>query len=272
MGISYGNRHRLLEQRLWQKLLEPLLPPRLQGREVAAVGTPANRLVIWFLPVGGPLGWHRPRWLEALDEHGCCMGRGVECGFPASMGSYRVGTLEAFPRRAGRFYLRIYERGAAAQAAEFTVANPAPGPYPSWKPDPFPIEKRQGDLAVRLMALATGLTRESLRQSRSAGRLDERHTSADVTGRDRLWALATFRAAENGAPTDRWQVASIVISDATGNTASYRPAAAGVGDDYFGFKGGNTGGTASFQPLDAVIPMGADILATDEHRWTQMTS
>jgi hypothetical protein len=53
-GVSYGSQHRLLEQRLWQKLLAPLLPAQLQGRQVTVVGTPGKRLVVWFRSRNGP--------------------------------------------------------------------------------------------------------------------------------------------------------------------------------------------------------------------------
>ncbi len=258
-GVSYGSHHRLMEQRLWQKLLAPLLPPGLQGREVAVVGTPANRLVVWFRTRSGPPAWRPGHWIEAVDEHGCCVGRGwegpTEPGLPD-----RVGVLEAYPRRAGQFRLQVYQRGAAAPIAQFTVFNPNPGPYPTWKPHPLPMEQRQENLKVRLMALTTerpGDRRWPLRSPMLLP-LNEPGSVVDFTAWEGTWAQAWFQIAENGAPSSRWKLAGLVVSDATGNTVPYRTAEAGGTSRSFGVKAGGRSGTVSYSPPEGDLLGAAD--------------
>src|SRR2546425_733823 len=120
-GVSYGTQHRLIEQKLWQKLLAPLLPPALQGREVDIVGTPVDRLLLWFRSRNAPPARDLGRWVEAIDEHGCSVGSGWEStllGNPPFPD--RIAILEAFPRRQRQFRVRVCQRGAPAPIAEFT--------------------------------------------------------------------------------------------------------------------------------------------------------
>ena len=254
--VSYGIHHPLIEQQLWQKLLAPLLPPALQGRLVTVVGTPANRLVIWFRTSNLPQAWNLGRWIEAVDEHGCSVGRGYESGFPPSMGlSYRTGILEAFPRRQRQFRIRVCQRGAAAPIAEFTVFNPCPGPYPTWKAELFPIERPRGDLRVSLISLTAGLTRQRLRQSRPDAWLLLRspHLLVDPTDADRSWALASFQVSEHEVPTDQWGLVGVTLRDATGNMVSYETAEGGGLARYLGLKPASIGDPVAFRPLHQAV-------------------
>jgi hypothetical protein len=223
--VTYGKRHRFREQRLWQQLFAPLLPPAFQGKEVMRMGTPReDALVCWFLQGNQPQPWYLVRPVVAIDEHGCRIGSGFEGGFGGFHGRmqvpYRTAGLELFPRRARRFSLEIYERDAQKPVAEFTVTNPTPGPHPIWQPEPLPIEKRRGSLMITLMTLTTGVTRQELRRSLPAIPPDDLRAVLHPSMRGRSWSHASFQIRENGAPTDRWQIAEVTVSDATGNKGS----------------------------------------------------
>jgi hypothetical protein len=219
-GVTYGQRHRLVEQKLWQKLLAPLLPPRLQGKEVGPVGTPtAGSLVVWFSPKSRPSEWGGGR-LMAVDEHGCRIGSGFALPGLTST-AYRIGFLEVFPRRTRLFRLQVYGRDVQKPVAEFAVANPTPGPHPTWAPEPLPLRKRQGGLEVTLTALTTGLTLQDLRRGQPAVALDDRYVAPNPAMQRQSWSRASFSLRDKGVATDRWQIAAVTVSDAAGNTLAY---------------------------------------------------
>jgi hypothetical protein len=222
-GVTYGGSHRLVEQRLWQKLAGPLLPPGLRGKEIGPIGTPrTGRLVLWFAPQDQPSGWSGGR-LTAIDKHGCRIGSGFAYGFRRlTPAGYRIGFLEVFPRRSRLFRLQVHGRDPSNPRAEFSVANPTPGPHPTWTPEPLPIRKRHDNLEVTLTALATGLALEDLRRGQPEGPLDGRYLPPSPAMEQQSWSRASFRLRENGAATDRWQIAAVTVSDAGGNTLAHR--------------------------------------------------
>jgi hypothetical protein len=161
-----------------------------------------------------------------------------------------VGVLEAYPRRAGQFRLRVYQRGAAAAIAQFTVFNPTPGPYPTWKPQPLPIEQRQGRLQIRLLALTAERPGDRRRPLGFTGLLplNGPNLAVDSAARERNWAQAWFQILEDGTPSSRWQLAGLVVSDATGNTVPYQMEEAGGTSRSIGLKTGGHSGTVSYRP------------------------
>lgn len=221
-GIDYGKRYVLREQKLWQQLFGPVLPESLQGREVIRGSSPRERLTLWFRPENDPQPWHVNRRLEAVDEHGCRFDGGFELGMPLrERFPYRKGSLLLFPRRSGSFRLQMTEEGAASATGELAIANPAPGPHPTWQPEPLPASRRVGRLEVRLLSLTAGLTREALLREPWGAVLDDGDAPLPPAWRTHSWARAAFRIREDGRPTDRWRIAQVTVSDATGNGATY---------------------------------------------------
>jgi hypothetical protein len=251
--VSYGKKHPLLERRLWQKLLCRALPLALQGKEVMGIGTPADRLVFWFRPENGPQPWNLGRRVQAIDEHGCRFGSGYESGFPF-FAPYRVGILDSFPRRSTTFRVQLFERSASAPAAEFLADNPTPEPHPAWRPEPLPSTRRVGRLTVRLTALEGGLNLRELHTRGLGASPVEREVQAEWAQSERSWASASFRIAADGQPTHAWRLASLGISDATGNTLSYPLTDARTGDiRFFGLKSSTGSGTIRYRAGDASL-------------------
>jgi hypothetical protein len=221
-GVDYGKRHILREQKLWQQLFEPLLPEALKGREIIRGSSPRERLMLWFRPENDPQPWLLKRRLEAFDEHGCRFDGGLGRGMPPwERLPYRTGSLTLFPRRSASFRMRLVEQGNAAAEGELTVANPAPGPHPTWRPEPLPAVRRVGRLEVRLLSLSAGLTQEALLREPWSAVLDDGEASLPPAWRTKSWARAAFRITEDGRPTDRWRIAQVTVSDATGNWDTY---------------------------------------------------
>ena len=207
-AVTYGKQHqfKLKEGSLWNRL-------DFSTEET----TQNNSLFFWFsrssVPSGGGL---RSLSYDAVmfDEHGC--------GFDIRQsGSSRSGNsltvvhnwkAETFPRRGQTVVLNFYDGNRDELVAEFTAPNPTPGPHPTWTAEPYPITKREGDLAFTLLELYGGMA---------------------------LWAKASFSIAQNGSPTIGWEPVEIIVSDATGNTYTI-----GIGrhfsygrDDRISFRG-----------------------------------
>jgi hypothetical protein len=223
-AVDYGKSHPLVEQRVWQKLLQPVLPISLRSQEIIPMGTPADRLVLWFLRDRAPaLPWDPRRCAEVIDAHGCCLSQGYVSTGPARRGRYsQVAILPAFPRRDDQFRVRLYEPGSVGPGVEFMIPNPRPGPYPHWQPETLPAQRRRGAVGVRLTSLETGVPPLSHRHpgdqaaNAPSGIEGRRPESAALR-----WTRASFRVFMNGRPTDRWQLTSLAVSDATGNMARY---------------------------------------------------
>jgi hypothetical protein len=219
---GYGRRYVLREQRLWQQLFEPMLPESLRGREVIRGSWARERLTLWFRPEHDSQPWQINRRLEAVDEHGCRFDGGLELGMRLhERVPYRMGGLLLFPRRSGSFRVRPLEEGAESSVGELTVANPVPGPHPTWQPEALPAARRMGRLEVRLLSLAAGLTREALLREPGDAVQEDGDASLPPAWRTKSWARADFRILENGRPTDHWRIAHLTVSDATGNWATY---------------------------------------------------
>jgi hypothetical protein len=238
-GMEYGKRYAFTERKLWQQLFGPILPPSLQGREIIRGSSPREALTLWFQPENDRRPWGISHRLEAVDEHGCRFEGGYEMGLAPEAGTpLRSGRLLLFPRRSSSFRLRLYESDADDSAAELTLANPVPGPYPTWHPEPLPAARRVEHLEVRLLSLSAGLARADLLRAPSPAVQDDADTPLPPAWRVKSWARAAFRLTEDGRPTDRWRLSRVTVSDATGNSASYPdteecsfvlPSLAGVG-------------------------------------------
>ena len=121
--------------------------------------------------------------------------------------------LDAFPRRQGKFYLRIQEwsRQNGRQNMQptikngFVISNPARGRFPAWFPDPLPNTQEDGDLSVTLDRLEFGAKTRYTRNPKAPN--DPMNKAV----------LAAFQIQQNGKNATNWQPAQVETSDATGN-------------------------------------------------------
>jgi hypothetical protein len=210
-AVSYGRQHHFVSGPWWRRLLVRLLPPSLRG--LVSQATPVDRaidsntLIFWISrdgPTRAPVSFSRA---VVFDERGRELDVSVPTDPHWESGEVRDWLIPVFPRRAHRIGLRIFQRvgpGPSAPVAEFVVANPAPGRYPTWRPEPVPITRRDGDLAVTLTQIITGLKENGpVRPPWSRG--------------EGIWTCATACLSQNDRPTGEWQVIWMSLSDATGN-------------------------------------------------------
>ena len=117
--------------------------------------------------------------------------------------------LDAFPRRQGKFYLRVQEwsRQNSRQTVKkaFVVSNPARGHFPAWFPDPRPNTQEDGDLSVTLNRLEFGAKMPYTRNQ---------NVQNDPMNKG---VRAAFQIQQNGKTATNWQPAQVETSDATGN-------------------------------------------------------
>jgi hypothetical protein len=83
------------------------------------------------------------------------------------------------------------------------TANPWPGPYPVWKPEPLPSTKQAGDLRVTLTSLATGL--EIL------------YTNSTTFPLHPVLSQAHLRFIWRGKPSADWLPVEVSLRDPTSN-------------------------------------------------------
>jgi hypothetical protein len=121
--------------------------------------------------------------------------------------------LDAFPRREGKFYLRVQEwsRQNGRQYTQptvkncFVISNPARGHFPNWSPDSLPNTQEDGDLSVTLNRLEFGAKTPYTRNPKKQN---------DPMNKG---VLAAFQIQQNGKTATNWQPAQVETSDATGN-------------------------------------------------------
>lgn len=115
--------------------------------------------------------------------------------------------VPAFPRRDKTVVVRFLRKQGDGKAdvpvMQFRIANPQPGPYPTWTPEPWPATNNAGDLAVTLTDFTTGLSKSQ-------------PARAALENEEVVTRLA-LDLQENGRTNCPWQVKSVEVSDATGN-------------------------------------------------------
>jgi hypothetical protein len=119
--------------------------------------------------------------------------------------------FDAFPRRQGKFYVRVQEQGNGGQEPsdqKFVIRNPAHSSLTKWTPDSLPATKEDDDVAVTLTKLAAGMPSPFTRND----------IDADDAAAKSVQAI--FHVERNGKPVTNWQPASVETTDATGNHVS----------------------------------------------------
>lgn len=170
-AVTYGTTHQFFHGTWGQRIAHALLPAAWADRLGGAVLTHDTRspqLVCWLRrsgPSGAGIAWRIRGHVRVAGEDEC------QCGWDSvgwhgwvkSGGQYsEVGAAEisSFPRRRTTMHVRLCRDLSLSRKnllAEFVVPNPAPGPYPVWTPEPLPVTRRNGAVAVTLVDLVTGL-------------------------------------------------------------------------------------------------------------------
>jgi WD40 repeat protein len=226
-AITYGTQHHFEAGHFRLAWLQNLFPlPTNLISPAFDFGTSRNAVVFW-LSRRDSAGRYRDfsvlSHVAAVDEHGCrfelpyqylhveavaaLSRQNGDLTTPIPPGARCImlyGELPSYPRRAKAFRLRIYDQ-SDRPIAEFSVPNPAPAAYPTWKPEPLPVTKRDGSLAVTL----TGLTSQLQGGSTYNNREMEQQS-----------LVPAFSIRENGKLTHVWENGEFTIRDATGNSAS----------------------------------------------------
>jgi hypothetical protein len=99
--------------------------------------------------------------------------------------------------------------GVWTNGAEFQVPNPLSRNFPQWTPEPLPLTKHAGSLAITLEEFSTGL-RET--PSPAPGQ-PPAPPSAFAPRKTRV----KFSCTENGTISKDWKIQKLSIADATGN-------------------------------------------------------
>jgi hypothetical protein len=149
-----------------------------------------------------------------LDNHGNTLGW-YEGGRDSTMQDarsahyhqMRTWIIGAFPRRGKTLTVRFWRKEGDGKPdvpiLQFEIANPQPGPYPIWTPEPWPATKHAGDLAVTLTDFTTGLSASD-------------PTRAAVQNEEVVTQLA-FDLEVKGRTNCPWRVKNVAGSDATGS-------------------------------------------------------
>ncbi len=119
--------------------------------------------------------------------------------------------LDAFPRRQGKFVVRVQEQsnnGQEMSDQKFVVSNPTRGSLTKWTAEPLPTTKDDDDVAVTLTKLAAGADMPYQRDQDNAD---------DVANKG---VQAVFYLERNGKPVSNWNAVSVETTDATGNHVS----------------------------------------------------
>lgn len=172
--------------------------------------TTNDTLFVWIEQQHKGNNWPNYQLLVYDKAATACAGNSMMTSRRIRQGDEIVGIrLDAFPRRQGKFYLRILEwnpqNGRQTVKNGFVISNPAHGYFPAWLPDPLPNTQEDDDLSVTLNRLEFG-----------AKTPYQRNPNAQNDPMNKA-VLAAFQIQQNGKTATNWQPAQVETSDATGN-------------------------------------------------------
>jgi hypothetical protein len=204
LKVEYGKRHA-------QPTAKAAAKPAAGARARGSFNTPTDTLVIWVREASDTSGnqYHNFQYY-AYDKAGtACVqtyGRNYSGGRQGN-GVVAV-QFDAFPRRQGKFYVRVQEQSNSGQEMsdqKFVVSNPTRGSSAKWTADPLPSAKTDDDVSVTLTKLVAGADMPYQRNQDNAD---------DAANKG---VQAAFHIERNGKPVANWQAVSVDTTDATGN-------------------------------------------------------
>jgi hypothetical protein len=218
LGVDYGKRHVVPGGKLSAARTTPATPAARGGRGGVnrpirrTFNTPSDTLVVW---ARAKYDYTPNQYLNfqmvVYDKAGtaCAQAGGAIASGSQSGDDVFTFQFDAFPRREGSLYLRAqesYNGGNEMGDNKFIVANPAASKsFTKWTPEPMPDKQTDGDLAVTLTKLVSGVDTPYLRNQDDPD--DAMNKGVQVA----------YRVERNGKPVKSWAPASLEFSDATGN-------------------------------------------------------
>ena len=116
--------------------------------------------------------------------------------------------LDAFPRRQGKFVVRVQEQGNGGQEMseqKFIISNPMRKSFPTWPAESLPMTKEDEDVSVTLTKLVAGAD------------MPYQRNQDDADDAANKGVQAVFQVERNGKPVSNWQPVSVETTDVTGN-------------------------------------------------------
>ncbi len=182
-------------------------PPRGRGTTFDSTN---DTLFVWIEQQHKGNNWPQYQLLVCDQAGTACAGSSMRNSRQKRPGDEVVGIrLDAFPRHARKFYLRVQEwnrqNGRQTVQNGFVISNPARGSFPDWSPDPLPNTQEDDDLSVTLTRLEFGAKAPYMRNNDAPD---------DPMNKG---VLAAFHILQNGKAATNWEPAQVETSDATGN-------------------------------------------------------
>ena len=205
VGVDYGKHHVFKGVKT--------TGAHLHGR--TTLDTTNDTLMVWIeseRPHGHSSNQFWPNYqVMAYDTADtACVASWQSSGQQIKSGVYVQGfTLNAFPRRDGKFILRISSWGNSGMhmaKGQFVISNPGSRSFPQWLPESLPDTQSDGDLDVTLTRCVAGVPCNM-------------YGSQDLSSKDpmRKGVLVAFHTEQNGNTVTNWQPVAIETADATGN-------------------------------------------------------
>jgi hypothetical protein len=129
---------------------------------------------------------------------------------PGGFSRNRAGLVRGtgiFPRRSGRFFLRLYQQAAngdRVRVAEFPVLNAGVQDLCHWKPEALPSERHTNGLDFALSKAEVGVS--------PPGPL-----TAPYDAQSGVWSEFRFHVSAQGRRSPGWSINEIIVSDEPGN-------------------------------------------------------
>lgn len=183
---------------------------RARGRAGGPFTTPTDTLVLWVKQEHDPQQYANFQYyLYDMAGTACAVSYGYGGG-NGRQGSEVVGVqFTAFPRRQGKFIVRVQEQSNGGQemsAQKFVIRNPVRGSFPTWTAESLPATQEDDDFSVTLTKLV------------ACAAMPYQRDQDDADDAANKGVQVTFHAERNGNAVTNWEPLSVVTSDATGNS------------------------------------------------------
>jgi hypothetical protein len=248
VDVTYGTNH-LFGTPLGRLVAK--LPPRigrvakdLLGARVAiqqTYGSATPSLIVWLerttnTPTAQILGGYVSAMLA--DETGFVSGEEVNL-WGTGMRIVRL-VFPVVPRRDPNLRVEVTYRGRTGgtdPVGSLSFENPVYGRYPHWTPETLPATKRVGELEVTLNKLSAGHGDSTSHRSGPGNTRVIDFGTNSSTSRGRCVCLLSVRSVSDS--NGIWRVASVRVSDATGNSVKSTSMGWGGDDEpFFTFRPG----------------------------------
>ena len=177
-------------------------------RRGGAFTTPTDTLVVWVRQSHDPRQYANFQYY-LYDKAGTACAASYGYGGGGRQGSEVVGVqFPAFPRRQGKFILRVQENSNTGQEMsddKFIIRNPARGSFPTWTADALPDTQEDDDFSATLTKLVSGAAMPYQRDGDDAD---------DAANKG---VQATFHMERDDNAVTNWEPVLIETSDATSN-------------------------------------------------------